>query len=75
MTEGLTRQADAALRQHVRALLMQRQAHETLDGVLDGFPMGRINERVHGLPYCAWELLWHLRFTQRDILNFVREKV
>ena len=73
MTDGMTSEADRQFRAHLRALLTQPQAHVTLDDVLNGFPIERINERVHGLPYSAFELLWHLRFTQRDILNFVRD--
>ncbi|GGK98078.1 DinB family protein [Deinococcus radiotolerans] len=73
MTTGLTPEADAALRAHVRALLTQAQAHITLDEVLDDFPTARAGERLPGLPYSASEVLWHLRFTQRDILNFIRD--
>lgn len=73
MTTGMNETADAALRAHVRALLTARQAHVTLDDVLEGFPLERINERVETLPYSAWEVLSHLRFTQRDILDFVRD--
>ena len=58
------------LKAHVRDLLTERQAHLQLDDVLDGFPVERINEDI-GLPYTAWGLLWHVWFTQRDILNFV----
>lgn len=65
---------DQALRQHLRALLTEAQAHATLDQVLQDFPLERINERPGGLPYSAYELLWHLRFAQRDILNFVRDE-
>ena len=74
MTSGLTPEADAALRAHVRALLTRPQAHGMLDDVLKGFPIARAGERLHGLPYSASEILWHLRFTQRDILNFVRDE-
>lgn len=73
MTTGMTETADAALRTHVRAVLTERQAHLMLDDVLKDFPVERINDRVEGLPYSAWDLLSHLRFTQRDILNFVRD--
>lgn len=71
MTTALSAEADAALRAHVRALLTQAQAHETLNDVLRNYPTARVGERIHGLPYSAAEILWHLRFTQRDILNFV----
>ncbi|WP_261664067.1 DinB family protein [Deinococcus sp. Marseille-Q6407] len=59
------------LRSHLSALLSQPQAHATLAQVLDGFPLARINERPGDLPYSAFEVLWHLRFTQRDLLNYL----
>ncbi|MFC4455777.1 DinB family protein [Deinococcus sonorensis] len=61
------------LRRQLRALLTRPQAHLTLEGVAQGYPLDRINTTLPGLPYTAWALLEHLRFTQRDILNFVRE--
>lgn len=70
---ALSPPADRAVREHLRALLTTAQAHLTLEDVLRDFPLARVTERVHGLPYSAWEVLWHLRFTQRDILNFVRD--
>ncbi|WP_309571624.1 DinB family protein [Deinococcus sp.] len=72
MTTGLSPEADTALRAHIRALLTQAQAHEMLDDVLVDFPTARAGQRVHGLPYSASEILWHLRFTLRDILDFVQ---
>lgn len=74
MTTALSPEADTALRAHVRALLTQAQAHEMLDDVLEDFPTARAGERIHDLPYSASEILWHLRFTQRDILNFVQDE-
>lgn len=73
MTTGMTQAADTALRAHLRALLTAPQAHLTLEGVLEDFPLERLHERPAGLPYSAWDLLWHLRFAQRDILDFVRD--
>lgn len=61
------------LKAHVRALLTERQAHLQLSDVLEDFPLDQINTEV-GLPYTAWGLLWHLWFTQRDILNFVGDQ-
>jgi len=58
------------LKQHVSDLLTERQAHLQLSDVLGDFPVEQLNEDV-GLPYTAWGLLWHLWFTQRDILEFV----
>lgn len=61
------------LKAHLRALLTERQAHLQLSDVLEDFPLGQINTEV-GLPYTAWGLLWHLWFTQRDILQFVKDE-
>lgn len=72
MTTGMTPEADTALRAHIRALLTLPQAHLTLDVLLDDFPEEHRLTRPQGAPYSAWELLWHLRFTQRDILDFAR---
>ncbi|AZI42461.1 DinB family protein [Deinococcus psychrotolerans] len=67
--EGVSRD----LKTHVRALLTERQAHLQLSDVLEDFPLDQINAEV-GLPYTAWGLLWHLWFTQRDILQFVKDE-
>ncbi len=64
---------DQALRAHLRALLTAHQAHATFDDAVKDFPEAKWNDRPHGLPYSAWELLEHLRFTQRDLLNFMRD--
>ena len=64
---------DQHLREHLRALLGQRQAHATFEDAVKHFPASELNVRPHGLPYSAWELLEHLRFTQRDLLNFLRD--
>jgi hypothetical protein len=61
---------DARLRAEVVALLRGGNAHAPADAVLDGIPPERINEHVDGLPYSLWELVYHLWFTQHDILVF-----
>lgn len=65
-----TVETDQTLRQHLRNLLTKPQAHALLDDILKDFPLEHINERPGGLPYSAYEVLWHLRFAQRDILDF-----
>lgn len=64
---------DARLRAELAALLRGGNAHVHTRAALDGIPPDRVNDRVHGLPYSLWELVEHLRFTQRDILDFVRD--
>jgi hypothetical protein len=62
---------DDALRQHVLELLRGDHAHLPLDAAVADFPLDQINTRVpHGV-YTPWQLLEHIRLTQRDILEFM----
>lgn len=40
------------------------------EAALAGVPEARVNERPDGEAHSLWELLWHVRFTQADILTF-----
>ncbi len=60
----------AALREQLKALLDGGQAHATFDAAVEGFPetlQGVVPER---LPYSGWQILEHIRITQRDILEY-----
>ena len=61
---------DARLRAEVVALLRGGHAHTPTATVLDGIPFERVNERIDGLPYSIWELVYHIWFSQHDILVF-----
>ena len=61
-----------ALRQHLLRMLDWQDAHATFDSAVEGMPWNMQGVRPAGLPYSAWELLEHLRFTQWDILEFCR---
>ncbi len=52
------------------ALLRGGQAHVDLESALRDFPPELRGKVPAGLPYSAWQLLEHLRFTQHDILDF-----
>jgi hypothetical protein len=58
------------LRKQLIALLDGGQAHVTFDDAIAGFPPGLSGTVPEGLPYSAWQILEHIRFTQRDILDF-----
>jgi hypothetical protein len=62
--------ADAALREHLAALLRGGHAHMSFDQAVRAFPLDRIGVPPHGLPHSAWELLEHIRLAQADILGF-----
>lgn len=58
------------LRKQLLALLNGGQAHATFDEAVKDFPEEHRGTVPEGLPYSAWQLLEHLRITQRDILEF-----
>jgi hypothetical protein len=63
---------DKALRDHVVRLLDGRGAHMSYDEAIAAFPMDKINLKPPNIPYTFWHLLEHLRITQWDILEYVR---
>jgi len=60
----------AALRKQLIALLHGGQAHVTFDDAVKALPADLRGSVPPNLPYSAWQLLEHLRITQRDILDF-----
>jgi uncharacterized damage-inducible protein DinB len=54
----------------VASSLDWEQAHATLENSVKGFPVALRGERPAGYPHSAWELLEHMRITQRDLLEF-----
>jgi hypothetical protein len=59
-----------ALRTELARLLAWEDAHVGFDAAIGGIPTDRRGVRPAGLPYSLWQLLEHLRRTQRDILDF-----
>jgi uncharacterized damage-inducible protein DinB len=69
---GLETRLGQGLRKQLQALLDGGQAHATFDAAVKEFP-----EKLRGvvpekLPYSAWQIVEHIRITQRDILDFSR---
>jgi hypothetical protein len=60
----------APLREQLADLLQKGQAHATFDEAIKNFPADLRGTVPPNLPYSAWQLLEHLRITQRDILDF-----
>ncbi len=63
---------DQQLRDHLLYVLRGNGAHISFADLTADFPLDRINEKVPGVPYTAWQLLEHLRIAQWDILEFSR---
>jgi len=53
--------------------LAWREAHATFDDAVAGLAPELRGRRADGFPHSAWELVEHIRFTQRDILDFCRD--
>lgn len=63
---------DESLRKHLRKLLDWEDAHVSFDTAVEGIPPAVRGVAPDGLPYSPWQLIEHLRLTQRDILDFCR---
>ncbi len=61
-----------ALRKQLLSLLRGGNAHMPYDAAVADFPMQAINQRPPHVSYTPWHLLEHLRLTQWDILDFIR---
>ena len=62
------------LRAETIELLRGRGAHMPFDEAVRDFPDEAINVRPPNVPYTPWQLLEHLRRTQRDILDYIRDR-
>lgn len=63
---------DDAFRDQIARLLDWEDAHASFDRAVAGLPEAAHGRVPDGLPYSPWQLLEHLRITQRDILDFCR---
>jgi DinB superfamily len=60
----------AELKKQLHSLLNGGQAHADFESAIKDFPVELRGRKHENLPYSAWQLLEHLRITQRDILDF-----
>jgi DinB family protein len=63
---------DAAMRKELLKLLAGVDAHMTFEEAVADFPDDAINQRPPNVSYTPWHLLEHIRLTQWDILDYVR---
>src|SRR6476660_1353352 len=61
-----------ALRAQLGRILSWQDAHVGFEKAVEGLASKLRGVRVEGFPHSAWEILEHLRITQRDILDFCR---
>jgi hypothetical protein len=60
------------LRRELAQLLDGHGAHMTFEEAVADFPEEAVNERAPHVDYTPWHLVEHLRITQWDILEYVR---
>ncbi|HEU5343273.1 MAG TPA: DinB family protein [Ktedonobacterales bacterium] len=65
-------ETDRLLRDQLADLLAHGNAHMSFTEAVADYPMDRINALFPHGGYSAWHLLEHLRLTQWDILDFIR---
>jgi DinB superfamily len=63
-------ESDRPLRAQLSRLLAWEDSHVGFDKAVAGIPENLRGTAPQGLPYSPWQLLEHLRRTQRDILEF-----
>jgi len=62
--------ASDEIRKQLLALLRGGQAHVSFDDAVKDFPVTQRGIVPQGLSHSAWQILEHIRITQRDILDF-----
>jgi uncharacterized damage-inducible protein DinB len=70
-TPGRSRH-DTQLRDQLAKLLDWQDAHVNLDRAVSDIPAELRGRKPANAPYSAWQLVEHLRITQKDILEFCR---
>jgi hypothetical protein len=61
------------LRGQLLRLLDGHDAHMTFEEAVADFPADAINRHPPNVPYTPWHIVEHLRITQWDILEYVRD--
>jgi DinB superfamily len=65
---------DKSLREHLLYLLNGDGAHQDFDAVTKDIPADLRGKKPKGAPHSPWELLEHLRITQWDVLESIRNR-
>jgi DinB superfamily len=64
-----------AVRSQLIELLEAKGAHLPFEAAVADFPTEAINRPIPDLPaYTPWHLLDHIRYAQRDILEYIRDR-
>lgn len=58
------------LKEELTAALGWQNAHVNFETATANLDLETLGDQSHGLPYTIWQLAAHIRFAQRDILEF-----
>ena len=58
------------LREQLVELIRGGSAHVDVKSAVADFPTDKHAAKPEGAPYNAWQLLWHIQFALRDLLEF-----
>ncbi|HUR94084.1 MAG TPA: DinB family protein [Gemmatimonadales bacterium] len=61
------------MREQLAQTLEWSEAHADFDKAVAGLPVPLRGKTPAGLPYSPWQLVEHLRISQRDLLDFCRD--
>lgn len=70
MSKTVEKTGTDEMQRQLIALLRGGQAHVTFDDAVKDFPVAQRGAVPQGLPHSAWQIVEHIRITQRDILDF-----
>ncbi len=62
------------IRKELISFLTTSQAHMSFIDAIKDFPLGKINNTPPNVAYSPWDLLEHIRRTQKDLLEFMTAK-
>jgi hypothetical protein len=66
--------ASDILREQLLVFIEGRGAHMPFDAAVADFPDHAINQQPPNVAYTPWHLLEHIRISQRDILDYMRDR-
>ncbi len=64
--------ADTVIKKQLTELLTKAIAHATFEEAVENIEIKNVGIKPNNLPYSIWQLVEHIRITQRDILEFSR---
>jgi hypothetical protein len=69
---GIPMMPDEPTLRQVVTRFLSGETHMSFDEAVAEYPLERMNDFPPSVPYTPWQLLEHIRITQHDILDFMR---